>query len=211
MAQIYWSGKLIEDSYIDAGYVAVVLVFLIVLFDYAGWRHLVVALPLAANVFLNYPGAMWVSVGLFGAIVLIFMILPTFRRGLHDSLLILVPVAMAFATTFGIMWLVGMQVNAANIIVLPLMFGIGVDSGVHVLNRYRQDPSGEPVGLTQGTGKGITITCLTSVISFASMTLSSHRGISKSGFQCWPLGFGDDHAGLLDGDARVAIAAQSQR
>jgi uncharacterized protein len=158
------------------------LVFLIVLFDYAGWRHLLVALPLAINVLLRYPGAIWVSAGLFAAIVLIFMILPTFRRGLHDSLLILVPVAMAFATTFGIMWLVGMQVNAANIIVLPLMFGIGVDSGVHVLNRYRQDPDGQPVGLTQGTGKGITITCLTSVIGFGAMILSSHRGIASLGF-----------------------------
>jgi predicted RND superfamily exporter protein len=62
------------------------------------------------------------------------------------------------------------------------MFGIGVDSGVHVLNRFRQNPRDQPVGLTRGTGKGITVTCLTSVISFAAMMLSSHRGIASLGF-----------------------------
>lgn len=116
------------------------------------------------------------------ALGLVFLIVFFDYRSLRDAALILLPVAMAFAITFGLMWLAGMQINAANIIVLPLMFGIGVDSGVHVLNRYRQNPDLQPVGLTNGTGKGITVTCLTSVISFAMMTLSSHRGIASLGF-----------------------------
>ncbi|MCE9591213.1 MAG: MMPL family transporter [Planctomycetes bacterium] len=116
------------------------------------------------------------------ALLIVFAVVYLDFRSLRDSLLILLPVAMAFVVTFGLMWLIGMTINMANIIVLPLMFGIGVDSGVHVLNRYRQHPDDQPVGLTHGTGKGITITCITSVISFAVMMLSSHRGIASLGF-----------------------------
>lgn len=132
-----------------------------------------------------YSGRLISSAYTRAGIIAFFLVFATvyldFRRW-HDSLLILVPVAMAFAMTFGLMWLCGMQVNPANIIVLPLMFGIGVDTGVHVMNRYRQHPLDQPVGLTRGTGKGITITCLTSVIGFAAMMLGDHRGIVSLGF-----------------------------
>ncbi|MFG0250570.1 MAG: MMPL family transporter, partial [Phycisphaeraceae bacterium JB051] len=103
-------------------------------------------------------------------------------RNVHDALLAMLPVAIGFSVTFAIMQLFGMQINPANIIVLPLMFGIGVDSGVHVLHRYRQHPEDDPPGLTQATGKGITITTLTTVIGFACMMLASHRGIRSLGF-----------------------------
>ena len=93
-----------------------------------------------------------------------------------------VPVAVGFALTFAIMQLVGMKINLANIVVLPLMFGIGVDAGVHVINRYRMEPTNRPLGLTSGTGKGITVTSLTTIISFGVMIFASHRGISDLGF-----------------------------
>ena len=66
--------------------------------------------------------------------------------------------------------------------VLPLMFGLGVDAGVHVLHRYRQAPMTDPPGLSGGTGKGITITVITTMIGFGSLMLASHRGIFSLGF-----------------------------
>ncbi|MCC6579717.1 MAG: MMPL family transporter [Phycisphaeraceae bacterium] len=137
ITQIYRSGALIRDAYIQAGVWAFALVALLVLADF---------------------------------------------RSLHDALLSLVPVAIGFTLTFAIMRLAGMNVNPANIIVLPLMFGIGVDNGVHVIHRYRQHPDEVPPGLTQGTGKGITVTTLTTVIGFACLLLARHRGIQSLGF-----------------------------
>ncbi|MBL4699995.1 MAG: MMPL family transporter [Phycisphaeraceae bacterium] len=116
------------------------------------------------------------------ALVIVFVIVLIDFRNVHDALLVLLPVAVGFSLTFAIMLLVGMQINPANIIVLPLMFGIGVDSGVHVLHRYRQHPEDDPPGLTQATGKGITITTLTTVIGFACMMFAEHRGIRSLGF-----------------------------
>lgn len=116
------------------------------------------------------------------ALVIVFILVLLDFRSVIDALMCLLPVAVGFAVTFAVMWLLGMQVNAANIIVLPLMFGIGVDSGVHVLHRYRQSPEADPPGLTDGTGKGITVTALCTMIGFGSMLLADHRGI-------WSLGF----------------------
>ncbi len=116
------------------------------------------------------------------ALVVVFVLVWIGMRDLRDALLCLAPVAVGFALTFGLMWLVGMQVNPANIIVLPLMFGIGVDSGVHMLHRYRQEPAASPPGLTHGTGKGITVTSFTTMIGFAAMMLARHRGIQSLGF-----------------------------
>ncbi len=101
---------------------------------------------------------------------------------LRAAVLSLVPVAVGFAVTFGVMRLLGMRINPANIIVLPLMFGIGVDCGVHMLHRYVQAPGDDPPGLTKGTGKAITITSLTTMIGFGAMMLARHRGIASLGF-----------------------------
>ncbi len=116
------------------------------------------------------------------ALLIVFGLVWLDFQKLHDALLCLVPVTVGFSLTFAAMRFVGMQINPANIIVLPLMFGIGVDCGVHVLHRFRQHPDESPPGLTGGTGKGITITSLTTMIGFACMMLAEHRGIRSLGF-----------------------------
>lgn len=137
IVQIYESGRLIWTSYLQAGVLALIVVFVLVWLDF---------------------------------------------RSLWDSLLCLVPVAVGFAVTFGVMYLAGMTINPANIIVLPLMFGIGVDAGVHMIHRDRMNPGVRPLGLTSGTGKAISLTSYTTMIGFGSMMIASHRGIVSLGF-----------------------------
>ena len=137
IVQIFESGRLIWTSYLQAGVLALIVVFVLVWFDF---------------------------------------------QSLRDALLCLVPVAVGFAVTFGVMFVAGMTINPANIIVLPLMFGIGVDAGVHMLHRYRMNPDVRPLGLTSGTGKAISLTSYTTMIGFGSMMIASHRGVVSLGF-----------------------------
>lgn len=123
----------------------------------------------------------YLKAGVYGLVVVFVLVWLDFRR-VSDALLSLLPVALGFLVTFGVMFLAGVRLNPANIIVLPLMFGIGVDAGVHVLHRWRQDPLGKPPGLTAGTGKGITLTSLTTMIGFGSLLTAHHRGIQSLGF-----------------------------
>ena len=115
------------------------------------------------------------------ALAVVFLLVGVDFRSARAALLSLVPVGIGFAVTFGLMWVVGLSINPANIIVLPLMFGIGVDSGVHILHRFRQNPDQRPRGLACGTGTGITVTGLTTMIGFGAMILARHRGISSLG------------------------------
>lgn len=81
-----------------------------------------------------------------------------------------------------VMRLFGVDLNFANMIVLPLLIGIGVGCGVHAVRRWRLQPDDHPLGLAGGSGRAITLTTLTTVIGFAVMMTGEHRGI-------WSLGF----------------------
>jgi len=115
------------------------------------------------------------------ALIAVFILLLIDFRSLRDALLCLFPVGVGFGATFAVLVISGVGVNPANIIVLPLMFGIGVDDGVHIIHRYRQDRLSRPLGLTAGTGKGIALTSYTTMIGFGSLLVADHRGIASLG------------------------------
>lgn len=99
-----------------------------------------------------------------------------------DMLCGLLPVGIGFIGMFGLMGMFDVPLNFANIIVLPLLFGIGVDAGVHMVHRWRLEPGGIPCGLSGGTGRGITLTMMTTMIGFGCMMTAQHRGIRGLGF-----------------------------
>ena len=70
--------------------------------------------------------------------------------------------------------------NYANVIVLPLLIGIGVDSGIHLVMRQDQIAAGEDVHGTS-TPRAILFSALTTVASFGSLMLSPHRGTASMG------------------------------
>ena len=114
-----------------------------------------------------------------GAIIVLLLV--DFKKW-TDAACALVPVATATILMLAAMRVFGVPLNFANTIVLPLMFGIGVDSGVHVVHRWRQQPHDAPAGLAGGTGRAITVTMLTTVAGFACMLAAEHRGIRSLGF-----------------------------
>ncbi|MDD4951061.1 MAG: MMPL family transporter [Desulfovibrionaceae bacterium] len=116
------------------------------------------------------------------ALAAVFALLLVDFRSLGDALFCLIPVSAGFALLFGVMFLFGVDLNPANIIILPLMFGIGVDNGVHMAHRFCQAPDDDPPGLAAGTGKGVLLTSLTTILGFALMMTARHRGIFSLGF-----------------------------
>ena len=115
------------------------------------------------------------------AIAAILIVLCLDFRRLSDALCAMAPVTIGFIGAFGVMGLLGVPLNFANIIVLPIIFGIGVSAGVHVVHRWRLEPDGRPRGLSGGTGRGITLTMLTSMIGFGCLLIAQHRGIRSLG------------------------------
>jgi hopanoid biosynthesis associated RND transporter like protein HpnN len=115
------------------------------------------------------------------AMIVVLVLVWLVFRSLLDTLLAILPVVLGFLATFGVMGAIDLDLNPANLMILPLLFGIGVDAGVHVVHRYRLNPAQRPLGLTSGTGKGITLTSLTTMCGFATMMLARHRGVASLG------------------------------
>jgi len=122
----------------------------------------------------------YIKAAIYAIAAILIVLCLDFRR-LSDALCAMAPVAIGFVGAFGIMGLFGVPLNFANIIVLPIIFGIGVSAGVHVVHRWRLEPDGRPRGLSGGTGRGITLTMLTSMIGFGCLLIAQHRGIRSLG------------------------------
>lgn len=111
------------------------------------------------------------------AIAAILVVLLLDFRSLADALCAMTPVTIGFVGAFGVMGLADLPLNFANMIILPVIFGIGVNAGVHTVHRWRAEPYGRPAGLSGATGRGITLTMLTTMIGFGCLLIAEHRGI----------------------------------
>lgn len=116
---------------------------------------------------------------LYAAIAMFLVLLLDFRS-LKCTLVALGPVIMGLCMTFGAMYVCGIPLNPANMIALPLILGVGMDNGVHVLHDYRSRPPGA-YSLTHATGRGILVAGLTTILGFGTLMISSHRGIASLG------------------------------
>jgi len=111
-----------------------------------------------------------------GAIVLLVLI--HFRR-ISSVLLALLPVAIGSLWLGGIMGWFHVPLNPANIMLLPLVLGIGVTNGIHILNRFAEEQT--PSILAKSTGKAVLVSGLTTIAGFGSLLLAEHRGIASLG------------------------------
>lgn len=100
-------------------------------------------------------------------------------RSVLCVVLSLLPVAIGSVWTLGLMGLVGIPFNPANIMTLPLVIGIGVTNGIHILNRVAEEHKASI--LSKSTGKAVLVSGLTALAGFGSLTLGRHQGIQSLG------------------------------
>ncbi|MCL4178144.1 MAG: MMPL family transporter [Verrucomicrobia bacterium] len=93
--------------------------------------------------------------------------------------LALLPVGLGTLWMVGFMGVLGIHFNPANIMTLPLVIGIGVTSGIHILNRFSEE--GSPSVLDKSTGKAVLISGVTTVVGFGSLIFARHQGIASLG------------------------------
>jgi hypothetical protein len=115
------------------------------------------------------------------AILAIAILLWVLWRRATEMLLVLAPLLLGAILTCASMVLVGVSLNFANVIVIPLMLGIGVDSGIHLVHRATVGSEGEGGLLGTTTARAIFYSAATTVASFGALAFSSHRGIASLG------------------------------
>jgi uncharacterized protein len=101
----------------------------------------------------------------------------TLRR-IGDVLLTLVPLLLAGVVTLEICVLVGLPLNFANIIALPLLLGVGVAFKIYYIMAWRE---GQTNLLQSVLTRAVTFSALTTATAFGSLWFSSHPGTSSMG------------------------------
>ncbi len=144
----------------------------------AGPTFLAVNPQLAIDDFVRQSRSdMWQALGLVGFFVVI--VLWVYFRNPRRVFLALMPVSMGLAATAGLMGWFGVHLNIFNFIVLPILVGIGLDDGIHILARYAE--SGDVAGTIRSTGRSILVTTLTTICGFGSLFLARYHVLESMG------------------------------
>jgi predicted RND superfamily exporter protein len=122
----------------------------------------------------SYEKAAWYALAAIALMVLFHFKSPV------CVILSLIPVGLGFFWMVGFMGWRGIDFNPANIMTLPLVVGIGVTNGIHILNRFAEER--DPGILGKSTGKAVLVSGLTTIAGFGSLVVADHRGISSLGF-----------------------------
>jgi hopanoid biosynthesis associated RND transporter like protein HpnN len=121
----------------------------------------------------SYQQAAWYSLGAIVLLVLFHF------RSVSAVVLALLPVAVGSVWLGGLMGALHIPFNPANIMTLPLVIGIGVTNGIHILNRFAEEQHASI--LARSTGKAVLVSGLTAIAGFGSLILAKHRGIQSLG------------------------------
>jgi uncharacterized protein len=119
----------------------------------------------------------FIHAGLWALIVISLLLWLALRR-VTDVLLTLVPLLVAGAVTLEICVLIGMPLNFANIVALPLLLGVGVAFKIYYVTAWR---AGRTNLLQSSLTRAIFFSALTTATAFGSLWLSSHPGTASMG------------------------------
>ena len=115
---------------------------------------------------------------IYALLIIVPVVFLDFRTVRH-TVLALLPLGLGMVLLFGLMGWLEIPLNAANMIVLPLILGIGIDAGVHVVHdfcaqrgRYR---------ISASTASAVVVNSVTNMAGFGSLMIASHRGLQSLG------------------------------
>jgi Flp pilus assembly protein TadD len=121
------------------------------------------------------------------ALLAVFVFVFADFRNLRDTMLATVPLIFGGAWLIELMGGLGWEFNLANLFAVPIIIGTGVDNGVNMVYRWREEQDKSNLILDKSVGKSVTLASLTTIAGFAALIPATHRGISSLG---WVLSVG---------------------
>ncbi|MGD8779468.1 MAG: MMPL family transporter [Ignavibacteria bacterium] len=114
-------------------------------------------------------------------LIVVFFLLLFDYKNLRLTLMAMVPLIIGAIWMVGIMHLIGHKLTIMNVIGIPLILGIGIDYGVHLLHRYDIEGLGSIKTVYKSTGKAVLLTSLTTMLAFGSLIFATYRGLGSMG------------------------------
>jgi hopanoid biosynthesis associated RND transporter like protein HpnN len=121
----------------------------------------------------------FLQAALYASLVIVPLLWFDFRN-LRHTFWAMLPLLLGMVQMFGLLGLLNIPLNLANMIVLPIILGIGIDNGVHIVHdfllqgrNYRQ--------MSPSTCMAIVINSLCNMVGFGSLMIASHQGLQSLG------------------------------
>jgi predicted RND superfamily exporter protein len=111
----------------------------------------------------------------------IVVILWLYYRNIRYLFFSMLPLFIGMSILMGLMALFQVDFNFLNIMVIPMIIGIGIDDGVHFTNTFRHPNYHSPLRGWFQTGRAVVLTSLTTIAGFGSIILSHYPGLRSMG------------------------------
>jgi len=114
-------------------------------------------------------------------IIVVFLLLWIDFHSPRQAIMAMIPLALGAFWMVGLMHIVGMKLSMMSVMGLPLIIGIGIDDGVHIIHRWRHEGKGKIQVVFASTGKAILLTSLTTMFAFGSLVFSIFPALGQFG------------------------------
>ncbi len=119
----------------------------------------------------------FLQAGVYSDVAIIVLLAVVLRRA-RDVMLTMAPVVLSGLLTFATCAVLDLPLNFANIIALPLLFGVGVAFNIYFVTAWR---AGETAMLSSSLMRAVVFSALTTATAFGALWLSSHPGTASMG------------------------------
>lgn len=114
-------------------------------------------------------------------VTVVFLIVMIDFRSLRAALLVMFPLICGAIWMCGVMFVAGMKLNFYNMVALPTIIGMGIDNGVHLYHRYREEGEGSLMLVLRSTGGAMFVSMLTTMVGFFGLKMATHPGLNSIG------------------------------
>ncbi len=110
--------------------------------------------------------------------IAIIILLTVVLRSVHDVMMTLAPLVLAGLLTLATCVVIGLKLNFANVIALPLLLGIGVAFNIYFVMAWRH---GQRCLLASALTRAVIFSAATTASGFGTLWLSVHPGTASMG------------------------------
>jgi len=114
-------------------------------------------------------------------LVTVFLVLCMAYRSARSAVVVMIPVLIGVSWMLGIMAALGIRLNVINMVVLPTVLGIGIDNGIHIFQRFREEGYSRIREVVLTTGGAAFLTTATTLLGFAGTLAAQNKGLQSLG------------------------------
>lgn len=115
----------------------------------------------------------------FITLVLVIIVLILFYRAFLPALLSLIPLLLGILVTVGVMSIIDLKLNFMNVLVFPVIIGYGIQNGIYIYYRFREDH--DIVKAMAMVGPAVIASTLTTLVGWSALLLADQRGLHSIG------------------------------